>query len=79
MYSLLLLLRLALVCGPLLFVCTQLRLSVHLVLGEEEDVFGLILHAPHVCLLTLPLPPLEMWDGYVSALGILWFTFRGDG
>ncbi len=78
MYSLLLFLRLALVCGPLLFVCIQLRLPVHLVVGEEEDVLGLILHAPQVCFHTFLLPLPEMWDRYIFSLGVLWFSFRRE-
>lgn len=70
-YSLLLFLRLALVRRPLLFVSIQLGLPVYLVLAEEEDVFCVVLHAPHVCFLTFLLSPLEMKDRYVSIVGIL--------
>ena len=76
-HSLLLLLRLALVSGLVLIVIIQLRLSVYLVLGEEVDVFGLILHAPHIRPLTFLLPPLEVEDRYFSILP--WFAFMGDG
>lgn len=65
MYSLLLFVGLALVCRPLLFVFAQLRFSFYLVVGEEEDVFSLILHAPHVSTDTFSLFLLEMWDRYV--------------
>lgn len=78
-YSLFLFLWLAPVCGPLLFICIQFRFSVQLVLGEEENMFSRILHALQISSLTLALSPLEMWHRYVSILGILWLTFRGDG
>lgn len=77
MHSLLLLLILALVGGLVLTVIIQLRLSVYLVLGEEVDVFGLILHAPHIRLLTFLLPSLEVEDRYVSIFS--WLAFMGSG
>lgn len=65
-YLLFLLLGLAFAAGLLLIVCVQLGLSVHLVLSEEQDVFGLILHPPHVGFLTLLLSPLEVRNRYVN-------------
>lgn len=69
-YLLFLLLGLAFATGLLLIVCIQLGLSVRLVLGEEQDVLGLILHPPHVGSLTLPLSPLEVRNSYVNVTRI---------
>lgn len=74
-HSLFLLLRLALAAGLLLTICVLLRLSVHLVLGEEQDVLGLILHTPQVRFLTFLLPPLEVRNRYVS---VTWITCGDD-
>lgn len=71
-YSLLLLVRLA-------HLCIQLRFSLHLILGEEEDMFCFILHAPQVGFLTFLLPSLKMWDRYVSILRISWLTVMRAG
>lgn len=71
-YSLLLILRFALVC-------IQLWLSVYLILGEEEDMFCFSLHALQVCFLTFLLSSPEMWDWYISILRIFWLTVMGAG
>lgn len=65
-YLLFLLLGLAFAAGLVLVVCIQLGLSVRLVLREEQDVLGLILHPPHVGSLTLTLSPLEVRNRYVN-------------
>lgn len=64
-HSLFLFLRFALAAWFHL-ICILLRLSVHLVLGEEQDAFSLILHSSHVCFLTFSLSPLEVRNRYIS-------------
>jgi len=74
LYSLHLLLRLPTVGRLLLLLLLQLGLPLQLVLGEEEDVVGLVGHALQVRPLALLFPPLEVrhgdvWDRSVLRLG----------
>lgn len=62
----LLLLFLSLSLRRALIVQIQLGLSVHLVLSKEEDVLRFVIHALHVRLNGLPLPPLEVRDRYIT-------------
>lgn len=76
-YPLLLFLRFPFAAMLLLFVFIQLRHPVHLVLGKEEDVLSLILHASHVGFLGFCCSPLEMKNRYVSTIGITCTTCGG--